>query len=324
MTREEAKEAFYSEAQAFMGQDPEAAWQTMLAAAEEWREKTTEAFARLAEKIKEQKKEGLAYFQFSVLRTNLIQEKTYTVVLEGCDARWYLDPEPVEVSFQMDGWFEEKKEKWESLYALTGKYMGKVSRYDVDSWASDTILRENSAAAHLLRTLLYDIEREETFASIPKETVYQIRYGEYRDASELVLKTDYVEKTQKQWEKALRMTQANQDHLVFSAWYRAEIKDSQADGKKLLFSRFEECRLEGVSFRDADLTGARFWGCIIEGCSFAGAVLTDADFSGSQMEENDFTGARMAGTVFSPEMLPKLGLETGQIQEIRLREEEPA
>ena len=319
MDREQELACFTEKAMEKIKRSQDEIVQSLIRFQDEWKNVIMNAIKTLSDKIQKEEKILIAYLQFSVLRIDLLKEKKYHVVLTAYDPRWYLDDEAIEVSFEIHDWFQDRVKVWESLYALTEESMGKVTKYDVDHLMMNQIMEELPLTTHFLRFLLQDIEQEECFLQIPKSDIFQIRYGEYRDKSELILRMDHSLKDQKKWEKELRLTATVSDQLVYSGWYQVSITDSKAENLQLLYLRFEQSTLAKVSFQQSNLYGAKFLDCIINDCNFKKADLRCADFSRSKMEANDFTEADLEGAIFSEDVIPYLNLTSQQLQVIKIR-----
>lgn len=128
----------------------------------------------------------------------------------------------------------------------------------------------NIMLANLLRFVFRDIEKNQDFESLPKLPTWGIRWGEYRDASDMIACADREKKEQKDWNRALRETKGDEGRLVSSFWYEAELQDSDCSGKALCFLQFENCSLQNMNFGKADLIGARFRNCTLKTCDFRG------------------------------------------------------
>ena len=289
---------------------------------DEWKRSIEGALEQINQKVKEQQKFQVAYLQFSVLRIDLIQKKQYHVLLTAYDQRWYLDPEAITVSFVMKDWFSIWVEKWELAYPWIQESMGKLNRYDVDHLVMGLIMGEIPVITSFLRMLLKDIETKEVFKSLPICDEFQMRYGEYRDMSELLLKIEHTKKTQKQWEKEIRLAKVKEDQLIYSSWYCLDIIDSKAESLQLAYIRFEECTLTKVSFHNSVLLGARFLGCKFSVCQFQDCDLRCADFSDSEFDQVDFSNANLEGAIFNKTAIPYLSITPEQLQTIQIKQEE--
>lgn len=317
MTREEAKERFYKEEEKTLVRSKEQTWEEVQKHAKTFKEVVMGGFWNLKEEAEKKQKEGLTYFQFSVLGVDLLQKK-YTILLHGYDATWYLDRDAIMVSLSFPAWIQDRVPLWEALYDKAKIYRGKVHKYDIDNWMMGQMMGENGMLAHALRFLLKDIEKEPTFQTLKKEELFQIRFGEYRDKSEIAYMVDRGTKTQEDWEDALLQSKVREDHLMFRYWYGAQLKGGDCAKKMCQYMGAEKCHLDGVSFAGADLTGAKFLDCGLIGCSFEGADLTRADFTGSHAEATDFTGADLTDALFTEEAVPYLHLMPEQLQQIQI------
>jgi hypothetical protein len=275
------------------------------------------AIKDLRQKIEEEGKEEVAYFQFSLLRMDIL-EKKYTVLLHAYNGMWYLDEAPICVSFQLDFLFDAINQLRQKLTLEAKKYVGKINRYDAEHLAVEEAFNYSSILAHSLRFVFQHMEQNEDFMAIPKTKKWSVKWGEYKDKSELLLQRDREEKEENAWQDALEQVEQKEDILVYSYWYKETIPESSCSGLQLLFMGFEESTLSGVDFSEAVMLGAQFKNCIIRGCQFTKASLTGADFRGSTFEEACFEEADLTGAIFSEEVIPYLHLSPTQLQTVQI------
>jgi hypothetical protein len=232
------------------------------------------------------------------------------------DHQWYLDEDPVTVTFSLDSFFSCFNPIWDQLLEGLPVYMGKVNAYDVGNMIQKAVMECNRGLAEVLRFLLQDIEENKNFANIPKEDIWKIRWGMYRNESELIAYVDRIPKDQEKWERAIADVERNPESLVFSYWYQTELKKSDCSQKPMSFITFEECRLEGITFDQANLSGARFLRCELIGCSFLSSICRQAEFTDCVWENNQFANADLGGAVFTEEDLLHSGLSKEQIETV--------
>lgn len=323
MTREEAWLRFGEEQKQMEDQAKQAYWERLGEQAVELSELLKQVLVSLREEVKRLEKEKLMYVYFSLLRADLLNRE-YRVMVQAMDARWYLDTEPVNFTFAMDDFFSVLNPLWQQMLDGSRKYMGKVNSYDVHNRMQDLVMDCNRLLAHQLRFMLRDIEENEDFADIPKEEIWSVYWGEYRDQSEIIACVDRTVKDQRTWERMVRKTEDQPDALVSGCWYETGLRGCECRDKELCFTRFERCDLTAVSFDRSNLAGARFLNCRLTGCSFCGCNLRQTEFTDCTWENTVFTGADLTHAVFTEQGLPAHCLEPEQLQVILvdIKEEE--
>lgn len=277
------------------------------------------AFEEIGKQAEEQQKEDSMYFLYSLLRCDLLAGKA-VVRLDVTNMEWYLDEAPMSVSFDITFLFQEYFSWQEELLLDMRTYMGKVNKYDVSALVQDEIMSCNQLVAHILRFAFRSLEQQEAFHRIKKLPFWVIRWGEYKDYSEIVMQVKRDTRGQESWEDRLRQYEENPEVLAADYWYRENLTGSDCQGKNISFTVFEECALKGIDFGNADLTGARFLRCRIEECSFAGAVLRQADFEDCTFGGNDFGSADLNQAAFSLEGFRPELFDEKQLAELLLVE----
>lgn len=268
------------------------------------------AFEEAARQVEMQEKEDCMYFLFALQRCDLCQGKAL-VRLDVLDIGWYMDEAPVTVCFDITFLFREYMEWKEKLLTDMREYMGKINRYDIENLIQDEIMVCNQLITHMLRFAFRDLEQEEHFAAIPKLPLWIIRWGEYKDYSEIALQVNRSVREEEAWEDKLRQYESDPNTFMAEYWYRGNLTFGDCSRKKMCFMVFEECSLSNIDFRKADLSGARFIRCHIENCDFSRATLHQADFEDCELLENQFEDANMNQATFSQEgFRPELFDET--------------
>lgn len=273
-------------------------------------DKLTECIYKSFENIKkqadEQKKNDCVYFLYSLQRYDLTQGKAI-VRLDVANPAWYLDEKPLEDSFDVTFLFQEYFDFQEKLLREIREYMGKINIYDIWNFIQGEIMICNKLAAHILRFVFRQLENQETFAQIGKMPFWVIRWGEYKDESEIVMQINREVREEKAWQEKLERYQENPNVLVAEHWYKGELNSGDCSNKNMYFMFFEECSLKNIDFHGANLTGSRFSKCKIKNCNFSGANLNQTYFSECVFYDNEFQNASFNQAIFleegfSPEM----------------------
>lgn len=317
MTREEALVQWQNYHQTVFESYQLKFWEELTEKKQQLEDGIHDGIKRLKEKIVVAGKQDIVHLQFSLLRIDLISRK-YTILLGAYDVEWYMDDAPVEVTFQIDFLFESLNALWDKALQESKKYIGKVNAYDVNHLVMEEILQANKLIAHAVRFILKEVEALEAFKEIPKAPYWVIRWGEYRDQSEIILQVDRYPKVEKDWLEAIDEIRYGEDRLICSYWYEGNFSKGDVTHKLLHFIGFEACQLKEINFEGAALLGARFKACQLEDCSFKGALLKFADFRNTQFKNVDFTDADVTGAIFLEEVVPYLHLSPDQLQLIEI------
>ena len=317
VTRQEALTHFTTYANEVLEDYKMGFWEHLQKQSKKLEEVILEGFTKLKEQVEKAHKDEIVHFQFSFLRIDLIARQ-YTVLLHAYDVSWYLDEAPVMVKLDISFLFEELNKRWDKLIAEGKRYVGKINQYDILNRIFDEVKEVNGLIAHLLRFTLKDIESNADFKAIPKCELWIIRWGEYRDHSEIILQVDRYPKTQEDWEEALKLSAEKEDQLVCSYWYEGNFKGGHLKEKQLYFAVFEKCQLEDIDFSKAACLGGKFKECELKNCSFKGALLKNSDFRESHFENVDFEEADLTEAIFSDVDVPYLHLSPIQLQSIHI------
>lgn len=272
-------------------------------------------FAEIRRTVEKTEKKDIMFIHFSMLRFDFLNH-TYRFLAQIMNAKWYMDMEPVEVTFSLEDYFSVFTEAGERMELDSKKYMGKINRYDINNLLMEAGIECNIMLANLLRFVFRDIEENQDFKALPKLNTWGIRWGEYRDASELIACADREKKDQKDWNRAIRETKNNPGRLVSSFWYETELQDTDCKGLPLCFLQLENCRLQNVNFEKANLIGARFKNCTLSTCDFKKASLRQTIFEGCKWENCDFQEADLTECIFYEDDIPFLHLDAEQLQVI--------
>lgn len=318
MIRQEALETFEKYKNTLLQDHKHKFWEHLQKNIDPLKEAVNESIRELKEKALHKK--DIVYFQFSLLRIDMLT-RNYTVLLHAYDNMWYLDEDPVSVTLKINFLFDTFNEVWDQLESESKRYVGKINQYDVENTMFQEAIYCNGLIAHSLRFIIKDIEKNEDFVAISKADLWVIRWGEYRDKSEIVIQRDRRKKDQKDWEKALNTLKEKEDHLVASYWYQVDIKDGECKESQLYFIGFEKSHLTDIDFTQASLLGGQFNECEIKRCQFKGAILREADFRGSHFEEVNFEEADLTNAIFSQEKVPYLNLSPEQLQQIIIEDQ---
>lgn len=273
------------------------------------------AFGEIAEQAQEQDKSMCVFFQFSLLRYDLLQDMA-RIRLDVMDGYWYLDKAPlyteIDLSFLFTPYFSWRTE----LLSDMREYMGKVNQYDVERMVQEAVMSAAGSLTQILRILFRRIEEQENFARIPKGAFWDMQFGEYRDYSEPIMRVNREQRSNDEWLQKIADEEETPGRMQFDWWYQAELTEGNCQGKALDYIVFENCSLKGIDFEGAQMTGARFLNCKLEQCSFKQANLSQGEFDHCRFTDCDFTGAGLQQAVFSLEGLEAEWFDDKQQEEM--------
>lgn len=273
------------------------------------------AFGEISEQAQEQDKSMCVFFQFSLLRYDLLQDMA-RIRLDVMDGYWYLDKAPlyteIDLSFLFAPYFSWRTE----LLTDMREYMGKVNQYDVERMVQEAVMSAAGSLIQILRILFRRIEEQENFARIPKGAFWDMQFGEYRDYSEPIMRVNREQRSKDEWLQKIADEEETSGRMQFDWWYQTELTEGNCQGKALDYIVFENCSLKGIDFEGAQMTGARFLNCKLEQCSFKQANLTQGEFDHCRFTDCDFTGAGLQQAVFSLEGLEAEWFDDKQQEEM--------
>ena len=271
----------------------------------------------LGKQMEEGNKEYVCFLYFSLLKIDLIQKK-YRFLVQGMDMRWYLDEEPAEVYVDATEVFRPFDELWDALLSENRGYGGAVNIYDIHHLLFEELLFVDSVICRILRYRLRDWEKKGIFDRVPRSPYWILKWGEYRDRSEILLQTDRVEKEPGAWKEELKKAVGKPDRMIFGYWYKGTCEEGEPVNLDMRFITFEKSTLKNLAFQNCNMEGSRFPESTLIGCSFEGCSLCGADFRGCSFEKTSFAGAELTEAIFPAESLPFLGISAEQLQVIRI------
>lgn len=302
MTRSEALGEFKDRYMGEREQVCEAFRQKLEAGMDEVMKRMLEAFERIAKQAGEQQKYGCVHFSFSLLRYELTKGRAL-FRLDVMNAGWVLDEAPLDTELELTFLFTPFFEWKERLLLAMREYMGKVNKYDVEYLVQEELLKSSQVLTHMLRFAFRSIESQESFAKIPKLPFWNIRLGEYRDYSEVILQVNREPRSTEEWLDRLERYEEEPEYLNAVWWYRCTFTEGDCHEKEMYFTVFEECDLKGIDFSKAKMAGARFLNCRLVNCNFQGTDLSRSEFEQCVIDGCTFAGANLELAVFTPEGL---------------------
>lgn len=321
MERENALSGFQEKTMQRRKEFQECMEKRVLDHAEKLEEMVKDGMGRLGEAMERQGKEYVCFLYLALPKADVIRRR-YQFLLHAMDLSWYLDEDPAEVYISAGDLFEPLNGLWDYLLEESREYMGMVNSYDVQNLVFEELKPIHTILAEVLRYHLREWEQKQIFEKVQLYPQWLMAYGEYRDQTEIILRTEQVEKEPAAWKEELRKASHNPKAMVFGYWYQHMCEDSRLKELDLRFITFEKSKLKNLLFEKCDLEGARFPESSITGCSFEDCRLWGADFTGCSFERVSFQGAELTGAIFPAESVSFLNLDPEQLQTILLKREE--
>jgi hypothetical protein len=148
-------------------------------------------------------------------------------------------------------------------------------------------LREAAKFNQLIISLAdYALRRGESLADLAeltKAAEFEIRVGEYYDASEVVCKEDRREKDSEETKEWLE--DQHEDQYVAAFLRNLDLSGGDYRGLDLRWVDCSGSKLTGSNFANSLLIKARFHNCLLSRANFSGAAIHDVDFSGANLSE---------------------------------------
>ncbi len=317
MTRAEGWERFLKEHQQQREALREEVMQQISQKLEQLIERIFEAFEEIRKKADQQKKEDCVHFLFGLQRCDLLSNKA-RVRLDVMNPAWYMDEDKLTVQLDLTFLFESYFAWKERLLLDMRSYMGKVNQYDVENLIQEEIISGNRLIAHPLRFAFRNLEEQKCFRQIKKLPYWIIRWGEYKDYSEIVMRVNREERGEAAWLEAIERYSEDKEVLTAEYWYKVDILTGDCQKKQMFFTTFEECNIRHMDFSKAEMRGVRFIRCSLDNCKFTKANLQQADFEDCEFMDSDFTGANMSQATFSKKNFPWEFFEESQLKEMFL------
>lgn len=293
----------------------------VIAHAEELETLVEKAMVLLGEQMEKQEKEYVSFMYFSFLKTDLLC-RNYRLYLHGLNISWYLDNEPAEVYVDAKELLTPLDTLWDELVQAAQGYGVYINDYDIQNLLFEELTLIDNMICQILRYRLRDWEKKGIFDPVTRSPYWTLRWGEYRDRTEILVQTDRVEKEPGVWKSELLKAARKPETMVFSYWYKGTYANRTIQDMDLRFITFEDSTLQNIVFQNCNLEGSRFPRSRLAGCSFEGCNLWGADLRECTFEDTSFAGAELTAATFPAESVPFLEISAEQLQVIRLDREE--
>lgn len=215
--------------------------------------------------------------RFSLLRTSLLEQRP-VYMLEAYDES---SVEALQVTpYRYDaGWIFKHIEDWYKNSELERrKYVGQVEACGLEAWMHEQTGPFQVYMVHAARFAMEQVAKLDSFQSIRKGKIFDVRVGEYRDTatSESVYRMNQVQRpsmTCKGWLANLLKHQYIYEHIC-----QVDVSQGQYPGIRLNYARLEEVDLTGSEMTSSYLLGTRFERSVCDDVNWSRSVLIDTDF----------------------------------------------
>ncbi|WP_427181560.1 pentapeptide repeat-containing protein [Paenibacillus sp. TC-CSREp1] len=246
-------------------------------------------FRLLIQEISDAQKRGakgrIAYIQYSMLRTELLGG-AMNILVEACDASWLLDRTPIR-SFYSSQWAYECLERMlNGLREELPRYQGSVAAVELDRIMLREAALMNRYLVYFIRRCFRELEDVEWHSLMETEQIFEVRVGEYLDASECVFRIDGRNRSIAEIGEALEESDGLE--VMYGHFQELDMSRMVCSDLDFRYSRFERIDLHSTDFQRCVLIGTHWRNCSLEDTDFTGSILYGADFSGCSLERAVF------------------------------------
>ncbi|WJM06852.1 pentapeptide repeat-containing protein [Paenibacillus sp. PK1-4R] len=259
-------------------------------------------FRLMIQEVSDAQKRGakgpIAYIQYSMLRTELLGG-AMNVLVEAYDDSWLLDRTPIR-SFYSSRWAYECLERMlNGLGEELLHYQGTVTAVELDRIMLQEAALVNRYLVHFIRRSCRALEDFEWNSLMDLEQIFEVRVGEYLDASECVFRLDRRNRSIEEIGEALEESDGLE--VMYAHFQGLDMSEMECSDLDFRYSRFDRIDLHSTDFQRCILIGTRWRNCSLENTDFTGSILYGADFSGCSLERAVFR--EIIGEVGHPEGL---------------------
>ncbi|MET3940620.1 uncharacterized protein YjbI with pentapeptide repeats [Paenibacillus sp. PvP094] len=259
-------------------------------------------FRLLLQEVGDAQKRGakgkIAYIQYSVLRTELLGG-AMNVLVEACDASWLLDRTPIRAFYSANWAYGCLERMLDGLREELPNYQGTVTTVELDRIMLREAALVNRYLVYFMRRSCRALEDFEWDSLMNLEQVFEVRMGEYLDASECVFRLDRRNRSIEEIGEALEESDGLE--VMYAHFQGLDMSGMECSDLDFRYSRFDRIDMHSTDFQRCVLVGTRWHNCGLEHADFTGSILYGADFSGCSLERAVFRG--VMGEVGHPEGL---------------------
>lgn len=225
-------------------------------------------------------KGNVAYIQYSMLRTELVGG-AMNILVEACDDSWLLDRSPIRAFYSANWAYECIGRMLDGLREAIPNYQGSVPLVELDR----IMLREaglvNRYLVQFIRRSCRALENFQLDSLMHLDQVFEVRVGEYLDASECVFRLDRRNRSIEDIGAALEESDGLE--VMYAHFKGLDMSEMECSDLDFRYSRFEHIDMHSTDFQRCVLVGTLWRNCDLDDANFTGSVLHGADFSGCSL-----------------------------------------
>jgi uncharacterized protein YjbI with pentapeptide repeats len=233
-------------------------------------------------------KQKIAYIFASFLYTSL-QEGKGVYRLDAYDENWFFDLTECAAEYDALWAYEFLHSFCGKLQEKSKKYVGKVTRYDIDLLKRMEACKFSVYVDAIAREAVKIAVKSPEFAALDKEDVLEIFIGEYKDQCRMLYRYDIRAKDIAALTKEIS-EKINTD-FNFAVWENLIFDNLNFAEADLRYVRFSGSTLKSVIFDQVMLWGLNAVNSTIEDSRFIDNEMPGADFSQTQLLRCQFSGA---------------------------------
>ena len=276
------------------------------------------------------------FLQFQIMRTDLYQNK-YQIQVCGYNKKWFLDDERTVAYVDIEFLFEPFKELSEILSSDILKYMGAVSKYDIDNIVNEFFILSYNKSSSLIRKDFVAFDEWLAANNKSYRKPYRVLWGDYRGNCETLFYQDVLGKDSKIFVKECK-DDKKEGHLFFS-FTKCNLEKEKFSQEKFAYLNMKGSRMKEIIFDKCDFGESNFRETVMEWCSYAGnriygcnfskvkgyqldfedAFISNSTFEEIELRKGNFSGARLIGVDFKDCNLEECCFKNATLSMVDLR-----
>ncbi|WP_042160181.1 pentapeptide repeat-containing protein [Paenibacillus gorillae] len=260
------------------------------------------SFRQICRDLQEQQRTGvkakIGYITYSMLRTE-IAEGRFGYLVEATDRHWFLDRHPCRYEYEADWALRAFKLLEEELEKGSVNYPAVLTRIKLEKLLLQEARYIHAYVVALLRFVMPRAVQLPEFQALQLEEEFEVRAGEYMDASEAVYKS--YQRTRDAVEIREWLEEKNEHDYMHEAFDDLDLSGGDYSGTDFRYSSFNNNDLAQSRFNRCILVGTRWKGSMLAGVDFSESLLVGADYSNCNLQASLFR--RVEGVATRPESL---------------------
>jgi uncharacterized protein YjbI with pentapeptide repeats len=233
-------------------------------------------------------KEKIKYIHYAMLRTAVL-DQTYRWRIDAYDSKWYRDEQECSAEYDASWAFRFLAEFEKELEEPRKRYLNQVTKLDLHQIFLKEAVIAKYYVTDLARYALSQAQLPREFSDFTRDTVLEVRSGEYFDISEVVYKEDTTIKDPQEIKDWL---EAKKEHeYSYEVLSSLDLSGGDYEANDLRYCDLRGSNLFGSNLRSARLLGAKCAGANFQSSNCSWADIRAVDFSDCNLRKVDFYGA---------------------------------